>query len=301
MNLAVKWPRRGRYVLAVSGGVDSMALLDMFAAAADERDYELIVAHFDHGMRPTSARDRHLVEREAARRHLAFEYAAGELGQASEAIARLSRYAWLREIARRHDAQFITAHHQDDLIETSLLNLARGTVRRGLVPMRSNGIIRPLLEVPKAQLLDYAQSRTLVWHEDETNTDVTNPRNFVRSVLLPHAETAWRSSYLNLIGQLADLDHQIQSALADLLAEAKDGTSYRIRRHLIADLSLAEIAELIAAAARSLEPSVELENRRVAELALFAKTAAPHRRRPVNARLEVRVKRDYVIIALHDH
>jgi tRNA(Ile)-lysidine synthase len=88
----------GKYVAAVSGGVDSMVLLDLLRNIPD---VELIVAHFDHGIRPDSAEDRQLVERVCAQYGVAFEYAEGHLGKkASEATARAARYSFLRRKTR---------------------------------------------------------------------------------------------------------------------------------------------------------------------------------------------------------
>src|SRR5258708_4792170 len=137
MHQLVKWPAAGKYLLAVSGGGDSMALLDLMAGASGERGYELVVAHFDHGLRPNSAADRHI-------------------GLEQPRAARLA-------------AAVVTAHHLDDLIETSLLNLARGSGRRGLAPMQRGPLLRPLLGVTRDQLRDYAAAHNLRWHEDPTN------------------------------------------------------------------------------------------------------------------------------------
>src|SRR5690606_5271626 len=103
--------RPGKYVVAVSGGVDSMVLLDLLR---QKPKLELIVAHFDHGIRPDSAEDRKLVQRVAKHYDLPFVYAEGKLGpKASEALAREARYAFLRRVQAEQGAEaIITAHHQ---------------------------------------------------------------------------------------------------------------------------------------------------------------------------------------------
>src|SRR5437868_6802867 len=159
LNL-VNWPPKGKYVLAVSGGADSMALLDLMATAAGEHGYELVVGHFDHGLRPDSSADRRFVQGEAARHGLDFIYHEAHLRRASEAAARDARYAWLEQgRAKSGAASIVIAHHQDDLIETSLLNLARGIGRRGLAPMQKSAPLRPLLQLSRAQLRSYAEHR----------------------------------------------------------------------------------------------------------------------------------------------
>src|SRR5688572_27728765 len=121
----------GKYIVAVSGGVDSMVLLHLLSQHSQS---ELIVAHFDHGIRPDSAEDRKLVEKTAKKYGLEFVYREGELGPgASEAEAREARYGFLQIIKVKHNAKaIVTAHHQDDMLETAIINMLRGTGRKGL-------------------------------------------------------------------------------------------------------------------------------------------------------------------------
>src|SRR5260221_102633 len=121
----------GKYIVAVSGGVDSMALLDMLVVLPG---LELVVAHFERGIRADSDQDRQLVAATAARYGLPFVFMRGNLGAGvSEAAARTARYAFLGRVRGAHNAgAIITAHHQDDVIETALINLVRGTGSRGL-------------------------------------------------------------------------------------------------------------------------------------------------------------------------
>src|SRR5437764_343012 len=129
-------PKPGKYVVAVSGGVDSVALLDMLARSDD---LKLVVAHFDHGIRKDSAKDRKFVEDLAKNYDLPFVYEEGHLGSGtSEAVARGARYDFLHRVKKSHGAQaIITAHHQDDVLETAIINLLRGTGRKGLTSLTS--------------------------------------------------------------------------------------------------------------------------------------------------------------------
>src|SRR6478609_8911137 len=105
-----------KYVLAVSGGVDSVVLLDMLAKSEED---ELIVAHFEHGIRGQSSQDdARFVEALAAKYDVSCEVGYGALGaDASEETARTKRYEFLKKIATKHEARLVTAHHQDDVIE----------------------------------------------------------------------------------------------------------------------------------------------------------------------------------------
>ncbi len=166
-----------KYVVAVSGGVDSVALLDMMNRLPQ---HELIVAHFDHGIRADSAEDARFVRDLAQLYKLPFELRREELGPtASEELARKRRYAFLQDVARRHGARIVTAHHGDDLIETIAINLHRGTGWRGLAVLDGD-IARPLLDMSKEEILAYAQGHGLQWREDSTNSSDAYLRNRIR-------------------------------------------------------------------------------------------------------------------------
>ncbi len=287
------WPQAGAYVVAVSGGIDSMVLLDILATAPSRRGYQLTVAHFDHGMRPESAADAAFVE-EAARAYGA-DYVGGQakVKLAGEDQARQARHAFLRGVLKeRPGAHLVTAHHQDDLIETSLLNLARGTGWEGLAPLRKGGIVRPLLGVSRVQIAAYAKHHQVWWHEDATNTDLGNPRNFVRHELLALADHAWRKDYLNVISETAETGTHLAETAAALGTRSGDG--WTIERQLLAELSLEAVGELIVRQAKRLEPSIELERRLVGELALFARTARTGKSRPVRQGMRLTIGRDVV-------
>lgn len=170
-----------RLVVAVSGGIDSVVLLDTLAKDAA---YHLVIAHFDHGIRPESDADARFVAGLAAMHELPFELKREELGKnASEELARTRRYGFLREIATKHQATIATAHHADDVIETIAINIHRGTGWRGLTVLDNPNIVRPLLDIRKQDIRDYALVNRLEWVEDETNRSDTYLRNQLRFCL----------------------------------------------------------------------------------------------------------------------
>lgn len=172
----------GRYIVAVSGGVDSVVLLHMLVH--ERPDDELIVAHFDHGIRAESADDATFVEQLAQQNGLLYESRREELGpDASEEHARSRRYVFLREMAQKHQGTIVTAHHADDVVESIAINLTRGTGWRGLAVLDSADIERPLLDFKKADLIDYAKKYHLEWREDATNLDTKYLRNSLRQKL----------------------------------------------------------------------------------------------------------------------
>jgi tRNA(Ile)-lysidine synthase len=182
--------RPGFAVLAVSGGPDSVALLDLMAGVAPALDLRLAVAHADHGMQPESAAVAEAVRALAGRAELPFELGQLALGAAAtETAARRARYAWLEDVRRRLGADWIvTAHHQDDQVETVLLRLLRGSAPAGLagIAVRSRGgVIRPLLSFTRAELAAHADARGLEYHRDPANHDRRHLRSWVRHDVLP--------------------------------------------------------------------------------------------------------------------
>ncbi len=234
----------GRYVLAVSGGVDSMALLHRLHR---EPGVVLTVAHLDHGIRRDSADDRRLVQRTARRYGLPFVYQTVALGAgASEAAARAARYTFLHGVRRASGAQaIVTGHHQDDVLETAIINILRGSGRKGLTALSSrHDIRRPLLKVPKQAVVAYAKAHHLEWHEDSTNQDQGYLRNYVRQQLLPRFDESSRSQLLQLITNLQMVNTQIDALLSNYLHVQSIGG--RLERLEFNRLSHAEAREIMA-------------------------------------------------------
>lgn len=207
----------GTYVVAVSGGVDSMALLDVLRQRSGVK---LIVAHYDHGIRTDSAKDRKLVQDVAKKHGLPFVHKNGKLGSGtSEAKARTARYEFLRGVQKASGAKaIITAHHQDDALETAVLNLLRGSGRRGLTSLKStDGIVRPLLAHSKEQIHEYASSHAVPWLEDETNQDTTYTRNYIRANVLPKLSDGQRAQLIILLDGLREVNDELDNRITGML------------------------------------------------------------------------------------
>ncbi|HEV2752025.1 MAG TPA: tRNA lysidine(34) synthetase TilS [Gemmatimonadales bacterium] len=180
----------GTAVVAVSGGADSVALLDLLHGLAPTLGLTLVVAHADHGIAADSEVVARMVRELTERHGLPFELGELHLGaDATETVARRARYAWLREVQRRRGARYlVTAHHQDDQIETILLRLLRGSAPAGLAGIAARargGLVRPLLPFAKRELAAHAALRGLSVHDDPANRDPRHLRSWVRTVLLP--------------------------------------------------------------------------------------------------------------------
>ena len=192
-------PTRGRPVLcAVSGGLDSMCLLDLLDRWCRERDGRVVAAHFNHRLRGTeSDRDETFVRDWCATHDIPSVSGSGDVrglaereGLSLEEAARNLRYAFLRQEAEKLGPRIriYTAHHADDNAETILFNLIRGTGVAGLTGMayQQDGIYRPLLHVARAELADYAAAYGIPHVEDSTNGDPdAAARNYLRLEVLP--------------------------------------------------------------------------------------------------------------------
>jgi tRNA(Ile)-lysidine synthase len=288
----VDWPKPGHYVIAVSGGVDSMVLLHMLQARPD---LKLTVAHFDHGIREDSAEDKQLVRAAAKKYGLTFAFHEGRLGPGTgEATARKARYDFLRQVRRAGGARaVITAHHQDDWLETAILNMLRGTGRRGLTSLSSrHDVIRPLLLVPKKALIDYAKDQGLVWREDITNQDTSYLRNYIRHRLLPRFSEADTVNLLTIVSRLTVTNRQLDELLVNQLhLQSRTG---KLDRPWFNHLPHKVALEVMAAWLRSKEAGFDKKS--LERLVVAAKTARGGKLFPVTSDLKMQVHPGYLAL-----
>lgn len=294
----VKFPPAGRYVIGVSGGVDSVALLDILASTG--KGLDLVVAHFDHGWRDDSHLDAELVKSLSLVFNLPY-YKGMAKAARSEAVARQQRYDFLYGLAAQTGAAgIITAHHLNDRLETSIFNTLRGTNRRGRTPAAERpGVYRPLHRLTKDELKEYAESRALPWREDSTNSSLEIQRNFIRHELMPVASHIV-PTYHGLMELSGSLNSQIDSWLENYLESYSQYTSGSITfdREKLRLLSHPVIAEVLAYSIRQLEPGLQLSNERLKDLALAVKTGRSGIQKDIAGRLKLLVGYDIVAVAL---
>jgi len=283
----------GKYVVAVSGGVDSVALLHMLQ---NQPGVKLTVAHFDHGIRADSRKDRQFVADLAKRYDLPFIYGAGSLGPgASEAEARQARYDFLRKVQSAADAQaIITAHHQDDLLETAVLNLVRGTGRKGLSSLASTDTkLRPLLDTSKQELKAYAQTNGLVWREDSTNAETVYLRNHIRHNLLGRVSSEDRQHFVTLLEQARHINRELDAVLHEYLTSQPDG---RLNRRQFIMLPHKVAKEVMASWLRA-HGIRSFDAKTLERLVWAAKVSLPNRRINVLAEYVMLVTKDELALS----
>ena len=189
---AIRGLPAGRYLLAVSGGRDSMVLLDAFARF---RSDAVAAATFDHGTGPAAVKAALLVELEGTRRSIAVVSGRrADTAVSGEAAWRAARWEFLSGWARELSAHVVTAHTRDDQLETVVMRVLRdprNTSARGLAAMYSRShVTRPLLDVRRSDITAYAEANEVRYMDDPSNLDRVHLRNRVRLDLLPALERA---------------------------------------------------------------------------------------------------------------
>jgi len=213
-----------RFVIAFSGGLDSTALAHALSLASS--DVPIVAIHIDHGLHDDSQRwSDHC---KAFATSLGIEYRSRkvtvqlESGKGPEASAREARYTALHAELEQGD-WLLSAHHREDQAETLLLNLVRGSGPAGIAgigAIRRFGpgwLARPLLDVDRSSLRDYADRNELDWIEDPSNTDRRFDRNFLRHDILPRLQARW-SDIAARLQRSATHAGEAATLLADLAA-----------------------------------------------------------------------------------
>ena len=233
------WLTGGRVLAAVSGGSDSVSLLWILRELQDAGAVALTgVAHLNHQLRAHADRDEEFCRALAGR--LAVPLVVGRVDVAAlaragrcsiEVAARRARYAFLDEVRVATSSDHVAvAHTRDDQAETVLMRLVRGAGTRGLrgvLPARG-AVVRPLLDCGRDELRQFLAARSQTWVEDETNADLSHPRNRIRHELLPLLAARYRPSVDRVLARTADvaahddalLERLAGHALAPLLTRA---------------------------------------------------------------------------------
>jgi tRNA(Ile)-lysidine synthase len=233
---AMLGPLRGqRLCVAYSGGLDSTVLLSALASLRSRERFALRALHIDHRLQAASADWARAARRRARQlrvpcRIIQLSIARGQR-QSIEAAARAARYRALAA-ALAPDELLLTAHHQEDQLETVLLALLRGSGVRGLAamaavtPWAGRRLLRPLLAVSRQQLQQYARVRRLDWSEDPSNADERFDRNYLRRSVLPLMRQRWPAAAATVsrsAAHLAEARGLLEQLAGAGLSDARDG------------------------------------------------------------------------------
>lgn len=283
----------GLYVAAISGGVDSVVLLDILS---NQKELEIVVAHFDHGIRDNSDEDVEFVKSLAQKYSMQFVCDRVKLGkEASEETARYARYAYLQKTKKEYAAQsIITAHHADDVLETVIINVIRGTGWRGLSALRSEAeCLRPLIHVHKKDMYDYAKTHKLSWQEDETNQDIRYLRNYVRLNMVTRLSSKSKQELLSLHDQQVIVREHINRELKQNLANARTKRLFEYSRYFFVNVDSIVAQELLKYITNATRPQLSR--------ALIAiKTAKPNARHQIGSGIELHFTKTTFIVEQHN-
>ncbi len=214
----LKEDEQAKYLLAVSGGVDSMVLVDFFAKSG----FDFHVAHINYGLRgEDSDSEEKLVEAFCKKYNIQFHlYQVPKNEQPSNSVqiwARNLRYDFFKKILATENLDYIvTAHHLNDQLETFVINLSRGSGIKGLtgIPKNENRILRPLLPFSKSEIYDYAKENSIEFREDKSNLKNDYLRNQIRNEIVPELLKI-KSQFLQNFDKSITLLQQVQSFLEE--------------------------------------------------------------------------------------
>jgi tRNA(Ile)-lysidine synthase len=300
-----------KYIIALSGGLDSTVLLHALACSREKHSVPLLAVHVDHQLHPDSASWNDSCAALAA--DLDVDFASERVvvdettGIGPEAAAREARYAALARIVGNGE-WLLSAHHRDDQAETLLLNLMRGSGPTGIAGISaarcfSDGwLVRAMLAFSRAELLDYARAHELSWIDDPSNASDRFDRNYLRQEILPRLEHRWPQAGKRIV-RSADLARDAAGLLAELGAmdlAALSGEPGRIDLQGFAQLSEQRQKNLLRFAIHGLGlcmPSAAQLQSILEDLLPAREDAAPLVRWPG---VEVRRYRDYLYL-LKEH
>ncbi len=229
-----------KVVIACSGGPDSMTLLSLMCNLRKEKEFDIICAHVNHNKRKESEEEALMVEKYCKENGIIFEvtkfkeYEKGNF----EAIARKKRYEFFEKIMRKyHTKKLFTAHHGDDLAETVLMRIARGSTLRGysgFTKVNNNEwyeLYRPLIFATKDEIITYADNNKVPYAIDKTNLENEHTRNRFRHQIIPELkkeEPNITKKFLNFSEKIDEAATYINEIVSEKIAEMYKDSSLNL-------------------------------------------------------------------------
>ena len=217
-------------VIGLSGGIDSMVMCDALLLFKREVPFRILAAHLDHRLREESAEDAFFVAAYCDKNNIPLYTAsadvfteAKEAKVSIESAARYIRHGFFKNILSEHTgAKLAVAHHMNDMAETILMRLIRGSSLDGLSPMpaKDEYIIRPLMCLTREEVVKYAKSREINWREDKSNKDTKYTRNFIRHELIPAIEKNINPSVIQTLCNQSRSYKEDSELINDLASDA---------------------------------------------------------------------------------
>lgn len=287
-------------VLAVSGGLDSMALLHAVAAWRPA-GVRLVVATYDHGTGAAAGEAARLVRREARRLGLPAAWARARSAGRTEAEWRRARWRFLRRVARAHGGRVVTAHTRDDQVETVAMRILRGAGARGLAGLAADGPVRrPWLGVGRATLAAWAASVGVPHVEDPSNLSSRHLRNRVRHALLPALRAVRPGIDRELLAvgdESAAWRRRVERVARSLARPGRAPGVVHVARAGLAGYSAPELSVLWPALAAL--AGVRLDRRGTSRLAAFTSSGTRLGRVPLAGGAEVVALPDRFVVRRH--
>lgn len=232
------WKPKESFIVAVSGGPDSLCLLDVLFLLSQKYNFVLHIVHINYRLR---GHDSLLDEQSVRKRAITYGIPLTVFHPRKTTSSNLEeklrdiRYRLLEKVRLREQAtSIVVAHHQDDQAETFLLRLLRGSGMRGLSAMRpkNNHVIRPLIDISRKDVLQYLEERAIRYREDASNTDPRFLRNQIRHTLLPLLEKNYQPKMKKILADTASLlasDYALLESLPSLVVKkSAHGTEFSV-------------------------------------------------------------------------
>ena len=200
-------PNNSSIVIATSGGPDSMVLLNLLSTAKKEKKLKLICAHVNHKLRKESNDEAKMVKNYCEKNKIIFEYMTIDEYQGNtENYARKKRYDFFEKLIKKYSSTYLlTAHHGDDLTETIIMRIIRGSSLKGyaafseITEKKDYKIYRPLITKTKEELLNYAKENNIPYAIDKSNDSDEYTRNRIRKYILPKLKTENKDVHLKFL------------------------------------------------------------------------------------------------------
>ena len=250
-----------RIVLGVSGGPDSICMLNTLINLYDKDQITIFVAHVNHMIRQEAIDDEQFVKDFCEKKNIEFfskridiQKIANTSKIGTEEAGRIERYNFFDEVLKKTNANKIAvAHNKNDKVETILLNILRGCGLEGLkgIEAKRDNIIRPLIECNRDEIEEYCKENRLEPRIDKTNSENIYNRNKIRNIVIPYVKREWNPNFINTLDRLSNIatleDEYIQNQVNEIYKEilVKEIQNANNLKEIIIDLKKFNMQETV--------------------------------------------------------